>query len=72
VHNDLWVPYYFGGTRQWVQLRDNMMTRGLDARYTYENNYRDRINNTWKWAMNALNVPLESIFSVKEVHRHSG
>jgi hypothetical protein len=67
VHSDLWVPYYFGQDRQWTQLRDDMLTRGLNTSYTYDRKYRDRIINAFKWAMNSLNGPLAGIFSVKEL-----
>jgi hypothetical protein len=67
VHSDLWVPYYFGQDRQWTQLRDDMLTRGLNTSYIYDRKYRNRIINTFKWAMNCLNGPLAGIFSVKEL-----
>ena len=67
VHSDLWVPYYFGQERQWTQLRDDMLTQGLNTSYIYDRKYKNRVINTFKWAMNCLNGPLAGIFSVKEL-----
>jgi hypothetical protein len=67
VHDDLWVPYYFGQDRQWTQLRDDMLTQGLNTSYIYDRKYRDRISNTFKWAMNTLSGSLAGIFSMKEL-----
>jgi len=67
VHSDLWVPYYFGQERQWTQLRDDMLTQGLNTSYIYDRKYRSRIINTFKWAMTTLNGSLAGIFSVKEL-----
>jgi hypothetical protein len=66
VHGDLWIPTYPHGDRQWTQLTDDMLTRGINPSFSYSK-LKQNLPNIFKWSVNTMKGPLAAIFSTKQL-----
>ena len=66
VHGDLWIPCYPHGDRQWTQLTNDVLTRGINPNFSYST-LKQNLPNIFKWSVNTMNGPLAAIFSAKQL-----
>jgi hypothetical protein len=66
VYGDLWIPCYPYGEREWNQLTNDMLTRGINPSFSYSK-LRKNLPNIFKWCVELMNGPLAAIFSPKQL-----
>jgi hypothetical protein len=59
-------PCYPHGEREWNQLTNDMLTRGINPSFSYSKLMKN-LPNIFKWCVELMNGPLAAIFSPKQL-----